>query len=72
MFLNIFHSFSYYNIEEVYKFPVNAQQRVWPNKIIVINNKEKILEELDFMGINGKFIYGDYDNIASYIRNRYQ
>ncbi|NUC20241.1 FRG domain-containing protein (plasmid) [Bacillus mycoides] len=45
-------------------------QRIWPDKIVVINNKEKILEELDFMGINEKFIYGDYDHIASYIRNK--
>lgn len=44
-----------------------ARQRVWPNHIIVINNKEKILMELDFLGINAKFIYGDYDNIAKYI-----
>lgn len=47
-------------------------QRIWPDKIIVINNKEKILKELDFIGINEKFIYGDYDNIAKYITKKYQ
>ncbi|PGT36464.1 FRG domain-containing protein [Bacillus anthracis] len=45
-------------------------QRIWPDKIVVIKNKAKILEELDFMGINEKFVYGDYDHIASYIRNK--
>ncbi len=59
-------------IEETYDTPVAVLQRVWPNKIIVINNKEKILKELDFMGINEKFIYGGYDHIASYIRNKFQ
>lgn len=59
-------------IEETYNTPVAVLQRVWPNKIIVINNKEKILKELDFMGINEKFIYGGYDHIASYIRNKFQ
>lgn len=59
-------------IEETYNTPVAVLQRVWPNKIIVINNKEKILKELDFMGINEKFIYGGYDHIASYIRRKFQ
>ncbi|WP_242215689.1 hypothetical protein [Bacillus cereus group sp. BfR-BA-01383] len=49
-----------------------ARQRIWPDEIIVIKNKEKILKELDFIGINGKFIDGDYDNIAKYITKRYQ
>ncbi|MEB8736446.1 hypothetical protein P4H13_05110 [Bacillus cereus] len=56
--------------ETVYDSPEVIVQRIWPNKIIVINNKENILKELDFMGINEKFIYGDYDHIASYIRNK--
>ncbi|HEF1902705.1 TPA: FRG domain-containing protein [Bacillus cereus] len=45
-------------------------QRIWPDKIVVINNKKNILDELDFIGINEKFIYGDYDHMASYIRNK--
>ncbi|WP_255914611.1 FRG domain-containing protein [Bacillus cereus] len=45
-------------------------QRIWPDKIIVINNKNQILKELDFIGINEKFIYGDYDNIAKYIKRK--
>lgn len=51
---------------------VEGIQKIVPDKIVVINNKEKILKELDFIGINGKFIYGDYDNIAKYITRKYQ
>lgn len=59
-------------IESVYQVPIVAQQRIWPDSIIVVENKEKILKELDFMGINDKYIYGDYDSIAHYIRNKYK
>ena len=63
---------AYHTFEEgVYGTHVLSQQRVWPDKIIVVENKERILRELDFMGINEKFIYGDYDNIAKYIKRKY-
>ncbi|MES9730311.1 FRG domain-containing protein [Bacillus sp. AP50] len=58
--------------ESVYNYNVLSCQRVWPDKIIVIKDKEKILNELNFMGINEKFIYGDYDNVASYIKRKFQ
>ncbi|OQR53204.1 FRG domain-containing protein [Bacillus sp. CDB3] len=51
---------------------IEGIQRIVPDKVVVINNKEKILEELNFIGINGKFIYGDYDNIAKYITSKFQ
>ena len=57
--------------EEVYDAHILSQQRVWPEHVIVIENKEKILKELDFLGINDKFIYGDYDSIARYIKQKY-
>ncbi|MGR2746408.1 hypothetical protein [Bacillus sp. N6] len=57
-------------ISETINIPMLPRQRILSDKIIVIKNKAKILEELDFMGINEKFIYGDYDYIASYIRNK--
>lgn len=57
-------------ISETINIPMLPRQRILSDKIIVIKNKAKILEELDFMGINEKFIYGDYDHIASYIRNK--
>ena len=58
--------------EDVYNTHILSQQRVWPEYVIVIENKEKILQDLDFLGINEKFIYGDYDSIARYIKNKYQ
>jgi len=51
---------------------IEGIQRILSDKIIIIHNKEKILSELDFMGINEKFIYGDYDNIAKYIKRKFQ
>lgn len=51
---------------------IEGIQRIVPDKVVVINNKEKILDELNFIGINGKFIYGDYDNIAKYITSKFQ
>lgn len=55
-------------IKQVYNAEILAQQKVWSDKIIVIENKSLIYKELDFIGINEKFIYGDFDNIASYIK----
>lgn len=57
--------------ESTYKSHILCQQRVWPDVVIVIENKEKMLHELDFIGINEKFIYGDYDSIARYIKKKY-
>ena len=57
--------------EEVYDAHILSQQRVWPEYIIVVENKEKILKDLDFLGINDKFIYGDYDSIARYVKRKY-
>jgi hypothetical protein len=58
-------------IEPVYQAEILALQRVWPDYVIVIQNKDAILQELDFMGINEKFVFGDYDNIARYIKRKY-
>lgn len=69
--LFVYQAFLSFN-EDTYDFRVVSQQRVWPEYVIVIENKEKILQELDFLGINEKFIYGDYDNVAKYIKRKYQ
>lgn len=53
------------------KFENRITQRISPDFTIKINNKEKILESLDNMGINLKFIYNDFDNIAKYIKNKF-
>ncbi|WP_053418622.1 FRG domain-containing protein [Viridibacillus arvi] len=47
------------------------RQEIIPDVTIVINNQKQILEELDFIGINLKSIYGDFDNIASYVNNKF-
>lgn len=54
--------------EEVYNFRVLMQQRIWPDIVVVIKNKNEILKDLDFIGINDKFIYSDFDHIAKYIK----
>ncbi|MED3397324.1 hypothetical protein [Bacillus wiedmannii] len=64
---------NYLQSGEFIKTPyVEGIQKIVSDKIVVINNKEKILEKLDFIGINEKFIYGDYNHIASYIRKKFQ
>lgn len=45
-------------------------QAILPDFTIKINNKEEIIKSLDTMGINLKFIYNDYDNIAKYIKRK--
>lgn len=57
--------------EVVYDTHILSQQRVWPEYIIVIENKEQILKDLDLIGINDKFVYSDYDSIARYITLKY-
>lgn len=58
--------------EDLFDAHILSEQRVWPEKVIVVENKEKILRELDFLGINEKFICGDYDSVAKYIRRKYE
>lgn len=57
--------------EEVYGSHVLSLQRIWPDEIIVVKNKDKILHDLDFIGINEKYIYNDFDSIARYIKSKY-
>lgn len=47
------------------------KQEIIPDLTMVINNQESILEELDFIGVNLKSIYGDFDNIATYINRKH-
>lgn len=46
-------------------------QTIIPDYVVKIKNQNKILKDLDTLGINLKFIYNDYDNIAKYIANKY-
>lgn len=45
-------------------------QRIVPDYVVKIKNQNEILKDLDAVGINLKFIYNDYDNIAKYITNK--
>lgn len=47
-------------------------QRIRPDVRIEVKNKKEILRQLDLMGINEKFIYGDIDSVARYITNKYK
>lgn len=47
-----------------------ATQNILPDYTIKINNKKEILRSLDSLGINLKYIYKDYDNIAKYIKSK--
>lgn len=63
----LFHTFASEN-EDVPNEVI--KQEVIPDKTLIIKDQETILEELDFIGINLKSIYGDFDNIASYLNNK--
>ncbi len=69
--LFIYESYISYT-EQASNTPVLARQRIWPDKVIVVNNKDRVLESLDMLGINEKYIYGDYDSIARYIKRKYR
>jgi hypothetical protein len=56
--------------EDVYGANILSLQRVWPEIILVIENKQEILNELDLMDINEKFIFGDFDSIARYVKKK--
>lgn len=45
-------------------------QNIVPDITIKVNNKKRILKELDALDINLKFIYNDYDSIANYIKSK--
>jgi len=46
-------------------------QEIEHTHVIEIQNKDKILKQLDKIGINLGTIYGDYDSIASHLREKY-
>ena len=49
----------------------NLRQAIIPDFEVTIANKEEILSDLDHLGINEKFIFNDYDHIASYIKRKH-
>ncbi|WP_349674376.1 FRG domain-containing protein [Lacrimispora sp.] len=70
--LFIYQLFLAYSIVDDGEGPTNLlRQNISPDVTIKVENQKEILSELDFIGINRKFVYGDYDNIAYYINNKY-
>ena len=46
-------------------------QKIIPDIVIQIYNQKEVIKELDMAGINKKFIYGDFDNMAQYINKKF-
>jgi hypothetical protein len=67
--LFLYQGFYSYNCCETYSKTI--VQTIEPDIIIKIHNKEKVFDALDTVGINRKFIYGDYDNTARYINDKF-
>lgn len=61
-----------YDVSDPYleKIKHRLKQNISPDYILRINNKGDILNSLDSVGINLKFIYNDYDSIAKYIKSK--
>lgn len=59
------------NTDELYKCPTNIKQKIDHDIEIEIEKPNEILLSLDKIGCNKKFIYNDYDSIASYIKVKY-
>lgn len=65
----LYQGFYTYNWHDSYNKTII--QSIKPNIIIKIHNKKKVFDSLDMVGINRKFIYGDHDNTARYINEKY-
>lgn len=46
-------------------------QKIIPSMVIQVDNQKEIMQELDMVGINKKYIYGDFDNTAQYINKKF-
>lgn len=46
-------------------------QKIIPSMVIQVDNQKDIMKELDMVGINKKYIYGDFDNTAQYINMKF-
>ena len=43
-----------------------------PNEILIIRNKETILDELDKIGINEANLFPEMDKVADYLKKKYK
>jgi len=46
-------------------------QKIIPDVTIKIKNQKDILQELDMVGINKRYIYGDFDSTAQYVNRKH-
>jgi hypothetical protein len=60
-----------HHVEETYNTTVLARQRITFQQRIKIENTVEILKELDNIGVNKATIFGDFDNIAKYMVDKY-
>ena len=61
--------FTYVN--DIFSFENNYESIDFSSTFFQIQEKEKILKELDQIGINQMTIWGDFDHIAAYIKNKF-
>lgn len=66
----IYQSYFHYFDPNIQKYKA-IFQHIKPNIVIKIHNQRQILNELDSIGINRKYIYGDYDNISRYLNEKF-
>ncbi|OJG71482.1 hypothetical protein RV10_GL004930 [Enterococcus pallens] len=64
--------YNYINNDKNTKYTARVIQKIVSNERILIENKETVLKELDYMGINRGTIYLDPDNIAKHITSKYK
>lgn len=58
-------------MEPVYDYYVLMRQQIRYKTFFRIENRKQIMSELDNIGINLKYIFGDFDSIAKYICQKY-
>ncbi len=66
--LLVYQLYSYSSVDSQIIFRQNIETDV----VIKIQDKNKINQQLDLLGINGSTIYNDFDNIAKYIKEKYK
>lgn len=63
----IYQGFINYNFPNEGQYDGMIVQKINPDITLQINNQAEILKDLDWMGINKKSLFGDFDSIAEYI-----
>ncbi len=70
--LFVYQGFFDYNFDiHTEKYRKISVQNIIPDITIEVKNQDKILKELDLVGINKKYVYEDFDNTAQYTNEKY-